>query len=266
MASPAARRRAARNRLMITARPFVRRQVVENREIAAPAARPAATSGGTRAASSPRRVRTAAPRGTCRSPLRIQLRLRPRLGVAHVRLVERIQFEHGTGHGRRKFPPEELRAQIERPMSRCGTQDGPRVSRSRASVRDRPLGAGRARRRTLDPRRILGRGRQARRRSGKMPRPCLPVLSATSCSIHGAERLERRARASSVSLSRPPAACCAMNAPSARPGFASASSATPVGHVLRAPTELVRCRCPRGRPAPGRTATAPNSGHRCPAG
>ncbi len=96
--------------------------------------------------------------------------------------------------------------------------------------------------------------------TGSRPVPCLPVLSAISCSAQSANPTSPEPWSTSTSLLRS-GVVPAIAAPSRSPGLASSSAASRSA-TLSASSSSARCRHRRARSAPGRTRSAPSSGRR----
>jgi len=97
-----------------------------------------------------------------------------------------------------------------------------------------------------------------------MPRPSLPVLSASSCSIQSPSD-EISDDVMSVSLSRPALASVPMMAPSRAAGLSAVGTAGAQACMARAArsSKVLKSK-PCKQPAPCRRTTAPNSARRCP--
>ena len=146
--------------------------------------------------------------------------VRPVLRRLHVGLVERVDPEDRAGDGDGELPAEELLPEL-----------------VRARKRD-----------------VLAAARPAGRPgAGTMPLPCLPVDSATSCSI---QRPNESADEVRPTLAAPPS-----REPELEPGIALREAARLL-HLERPLEQPRRRRCPSAPRARSRTATAPSSGRR----
>ena len=167
--------------------------------------------------------------------IRGEERFRFLLGFGDVRFVERIDSEHGAGHRRREFPAEELRAETvdsrrqtehrmpggsEALQTCCGSGSSTSVASATNADRFRTRRASRA-----------------VRRRPEAPLPCLPVLSATSCSIHRPSDA-RRGESTTVSLSRPSLGCGADERAELEPRIRVVLLTASFRHVLPAPAKL----------------------------
>ena len=145
--------------------------------------------------------------------------LRRVLGLLHVGLVERVDLEHPADHGGGELRQEEHAPEVVGPARLHGDRRVPGLGERR----DVPRRGGRRARRCCGGGGRRGRGRRRRRRSsgssaiGRMPRPCLPVLSATSCSTQTPNEAIGSST-TNVSLSRPARASSPSARPSHRPG------------------------------------------------
>ena len=126
------------------------------------------------------------------------------LGLLDVGLVERVDAEDGSGDRGGDLPADELGAEVDR-VGEVDPDD--RVAGRLESCRQ-----GRRGRRRRDPSRAIRTNARSSpyastppsgsRSTGTIPTPCLPVLSAMSCSSH-APKLAISSSARNVSLSRP---------------------------------------------------------------
>ena len=177
------------------------------------------------------------------------------LGLLHVGLVERVDLKTPAGDRDGELGEQEHAAEVGRARGRdrehgmAGLARAPApCARARRRARGRRAG-----RRTRGPRRRRPGSPSGSSATGRMPVPCLPVDSATSCSSHS-PRPGSVSEMTNVSLSRPACARRAQRRPqphaaaapvrAVRPSSSQSPRSSPVSQARGAPSSSARTATP----------------------